>query len=245
IVVLWTTPRSRSTAFERMMIERGDHTVFDEPFSVPYYFSAERRSNRYSERAPDADAATVLDRLVDAAATRPVFVKEMAHHASGLLTPAFLGRFTNTFLVRAPRAALGSFAARWPDLTEEEAGYGRLLEAFRVVQQLGRTPPIVLESDEVTDDPPALVRAWCDAIGIPFIESALRWEPGMQPQWERWHDWYEGVARTTGFVPRPPDAPTPLDERVNAIAARAQPVYDELAAVRLRDGHTSAQEPDV
>lgn len=240
IVVLWTTPRSGSTAFERMMIERGDHTVFDEPFSVRYYFSSERRSDRFSERVADSDAPAVIERLVDAASTGPVFVKEMAYQASGLLTPELLGRFTNTFLVRRPDEALASFAKHWPDLTEEEAGYARLAEAFSVTCELSQQPPIVLEADALTDDPAALVEAWCDAVGIAFRHDALGWQPGMQPQWERWRDWYEGVARTTGFVPRQADRPLPtLDARVGQIAERARPVYDELAAIRLRPADTT------
>lgn len=33
ILALWSAPRSRSTAFQRMMMERGDYTVLHEPFS--------------------------------------------------------------------------------------------------------------------------------------------------------------------------------------------------------------------
>ncbi len=47
ITFLWTVPRSVSTSFERMMMERGDHVVFDEPFSRSYYFGPDRRSARY------------------------------------------------------------------------------------------------------------------------------------------------------------------------------------------------------
>lgn len=246
ITVMWTTPRSRSTAFERMMIERGDHTVFDEPFSARYYFSSEPRSDRFAERVIDSDTnrdtnrggndggGAVLDRLMQAARSRPVFVKEMAYHASGLLTPAFMSRFTNVFLVRRPDAALASFARQWPDLTEEEAGYGRLAEAFRIAAQPGRRAPVVVEADDLADDPPALVEAFCGAVGIGFLESALTWRPGMQPEWERWRDFYDGVAASSGFLPRHSDAAPQLDARLSAIALRAQPVYDELAAVRLR-----------
>ena len=37
IIALWTHPRSISTAFERVMIERGDFNVLHEPFSYLYY----------------------------------------------------------------------------------------------------------------------------------------------------------------------------------------------------------------
>lgn len=233
IIVLWTTPRSRSTAFERMMIERGDHEVFDEPFSARYYFSSEQRSTRFDPELPDSTAAVIVARLLDAAAIRPVFVKDMAYHASGLLTDDLLGELVNTFLVREPRAALASFARKWPDLTEEEAGYERLGEAFAVARRIVDGPPPVLESDDLAREPSAQVREWCDAVGIPFRADALHWQPGMPAQWERWQDWYDGVGRSSGFEPPGPEGPLELDDRVEAIAARARPVYDELAGIRL------------
>jgi hypothetical protein len=233
ILVLWTTPRSRSTAFERMMIERGDHTVFDEPFSARYYFSPERRSSRFEREIPDSTGAAIVRQLRDAAAERPVFVKDMAYHASGLLDAGLLGGLVNTFLVREPRAALASFAKKWPDLTEEEAGYERLGEAFTVARRVCAGAPPVLESDDLARDPDTFVRAWCDAVGIPFVADALTWEPGMPSEWKLWPDWYQGVARSTGFQPPGPEQPVELDDRLEAIARRARPVYDDLVSARL------------
>jgi hypothetical protein len=48
-VALWAVPRSVSTALERVFVERGDFKVFHEPFSVSYYYSPERRSDRFAE----------------------------------------------------------------------------------------------------------------------------------------------------------------------------------------------------
>jgi len=234
IIVLWTTPRSRSTTFERMMVERGDHQVFDEPVSARYYFSSERRSERFDDGLPDSDAESICTSLREAAEQGSVFVKDMAYQASGLLTEDLLGSFVNTFLVREPLAAVSSFARKWPDLTEEEAGYGRLGEAHAVARSLAGSPPPILESDDLATDPPGVISDWCEAVGIDFRPDALSWEPGVIPQWRRWHEWYEGVAESTGFRPPSPDAgPSLEDPRLAAIVDRARPVYGELAAQRL------------
>jgi hypothetical protein len=37
IIALWTHPRSISTAFERVMMERKDFKILHEPFSYLYY----------------------------------------------------------------------------------------------------------------------------------------------------------------------------------------------------------------
>lgn len=230
IRVLWAVPRSASTAFERMMIERGDHVVLDEPFSATYYFSDQRASSRFTRRLPGSAPADVLDDLRRAAAERPVFVKEMAYQALPYLDASDLRSFDNTFLIRDPRRAIPSLARRWPDFTDDEAGYAALLELFR------RAPdPIVVDAADLRADPVVTVRTWCEALGIAFVPGALRWEPGMQPQWTLWRDWYEDVARSAGFLAAEPDEPPAVtDDRVAAAIDAAMPVYEELAACRVR-----------
>ncbi|MEL7210170.1 MAG: hypothetical protein AAGK32_18395, partial [Actinomycetota bacterium] len=186
---------------------------------------------RYETTEPASTGLEIVGRLSDAAETGPVFVKDMAYQATGLLTPELLGRFTNTFLVRDPLAAVASFARKWPDITEEEAGYLALEEAYDAAL-LGSGPrPVVIEADDLAADPPGMVEAWCRAVGIDFLPEALTWEPGMIEQWVRWRDWYEGVAASTGF--RTPSAGPPPelgDARLEAIVERARPVYERLVA---------------
>lgn len=55
ILALWAHPRARSTAFARMMLERGDFLVIDEPFGPYYYFSDERISHRRSDIEPQPE----------------------------------------------------------------------------------------------------------------------------------------------------------------------------------------------
>jgi hypothetical protein len=233
VIVLWTTPRSRSTAFERMMIERGDHTVIDEPFSARYYFSRERRSSRLPLTEPDAGFDAVCSRVLAAARERPVFVKDMAYHVSGVAPERFVPLFVHSFLVREPRAAIASMARRWPDLTEEEAGYQRLGEVYDAVRALGGADPPVIDADDLTRDPRAVVAAWCAAVGIAFLPGALTWAPGMQPQWVRWRDWYEGVARSTGFGVTTAASEVAVASGLEGIAQRALSVYERLAAARI------------
>ncbi len=241
IIVLWTTPRSRSTAFERMMIERGDHTVIDEPFSARYYFSSESRSNRYEPTEPDATGEKVLGDLLREAESGPVFVKDMAYHTTGMMSPELLANFTNTFLVREPTATLSSLARKWPDHTAEEAGFDALGRAFDILVSAGSTPPVI-DGDDLAARPEEVIAAWCEAVGIPFMAEALSWEPGMVPQWIRWQDWYEGVAASTGFVAPTSGAAPDTAQPASAPAAdpvleRAAQVYRRLCGARIGTGH--------
>ena len=71
MLMLWSAPRSRSTAFSRMMIERGDFTAVHEPFSYLAVFGYADISGRQLATAPE-----VIAELRSPATTRQVFIKE-------------------------------------------------------------------------------------------------------------------------------------------------------------------------
>src|SRR3954468_12186241 len=87
-IALWTVPRSISTAFERVFVEREDFKVFHEPFSVSYYYSTERSSDRYAEHEPKEEYRyeKVLAEIL-APHEKPVFFKDMAYYVAGFMTP--------------------------------------------------------------------------------------------------------------------------------------------------------------
>src|SRR5215204_6256403 len=84
-IALWCVPRSLSTAFERVFVERDDFEVLHEPFSASYYYSEERLSDRYRDEEPKAhyNYENVLKDVLKPSDKR-VFLKDMAYHAKGL-----------------------------------------------------------------------------------------------------------------------------------------------------------------
>jgi hypothetical protein len=234
VTFCWTVPRSVSTSFERMVIERGDHVVFDEPYSRSYYFGPEQQSDRYSVRGPEHTAAAVTDELLDAAGRAPVFAKDMAYHALDLVDPAVWSGVRHCFLIRHPAATLRSLASTWPDFTDAEAGWVALGRMADLVESTGR-PLVVIESERLCADPTTVVAAWCEAMGLAFVPDALTWAPGMRPEWELWPEWHASSAAATGFRPLrderelPPGAPSRLHDTL----AAALPVYERLRAHSL------------
>ena len=235
VIALWATPRTASTAFERMMLERGDVTVLNEPWSRFYYYGADGPSTRFDELLPDSDPDAVRARVAAAAEERTTFVKDMAYHPGPHLTAELLAGLRNSFIIRDPARALTSFAKRWPDFTWDEAGYEAQARAFELVAELtGETPPVI-DSDELRAEPEAVVAAWCAAVDLPYLPEAMTWEPGLPPELDLWEDWYDGVAESPGFLP-PSSSPPPdlSDPWVAEAVERAQPLYDRLFEVRLR-----------
>jgi Sulfotransferase domain len=231
VTVLWSVPRSVSTSFERMMSARGDHVVFDEPFSRSYYFGPDRRSSRFTKSLPDSAVEDVVEAIEETARDRPVFVKDMAYQAAPLLGPDLLSRFENCFLVRDPAATLRSLSKHWPDFSDEETGWAHLDEAARIVDSLGEQR-VVIDAELLCRDPARVVSEWCARMDLPYVEEALTWEPGMRPEWELWGEWHDSTASSTGFgdLGDPPPPPTPDEARLHEAYQQALPVYRRLTA---------------
>ncbi len=87
-VALWAVPRSISTAFERVFVERDDFEVLHEPFSASYYYGEDRLSDRFADAEPKAEYS--YERVAEDV-FRPreqrVFLKDMAYHAKKVLSP--------------------------------------------------------------------------------------------------------------------------------------------------------------
>ena len=120
-VALWAVPRSISTAFERVFVERDDFEVLHEHFSASYYYGEDRLSNRYADVEPKAENTyeIVLESIL-APRERRVFVKDMAYHAKGVTSSSFAASFVNTFIIRDPKYVIASMYKMWPDFTLEQ-----------------------------------------------------------------------------------------------------------------------------
>lgn len=243
ILALWSAPRSRSTAFLRMMDERGDRAVLHEPFSQLADFGVSRVGAVGGAGGVEVRSESALITAIRSAAdARPVFFKDTTDfHYPGLLADgAFLRDAVHTFLIRSPGEVIASHYALNRDLRRDDVGIARLSEIHDAVAEAGGRPPVVVDSDDLIADPEATVRAYCAAVGIPFIAEALSWRAKTLPEWGSTLRWHEKTARTTGFVAAPP-RPGALDE----IAASPlltgylefhRPYYEKLRRNRVRVG---------
>lgn len=230
VLALWATPRTVSTAFERMVIERGDHLVLDEPWSRAYYLGPDRRSHRFPLVFPESTYEAVTRSVLALGARERVFVKDMAYQAGPGLDDDALSRITHSFLIRDPRAALRSLLHRWPDATEDEAGHVAQAELFRRVVEVTGSIPAVIDSDVLRADPAGVVGAWCRRVDLDVRQHSLEWEPGMRAEWQLWRNWYENAARSTGFMPPATTADQETEEhpRAAALLRAARPAYEHL-----------------
>lgn len=239
ILALWAHPRARSSAVGRMMCERSDFLVQDEPFARYFYFSDERVSQRRVDVTPKPEDRfdAVLNELLLAAEQQPLFIKDQAYHVAPRADLTFLGHFENTFLIRDPAQSLPSLYARMPDFTLPEAGYAESFKLFQLAKRINGRTPIVVDADDLVDNSELAIKAYCDAAGIPFSRRSLNWESGLPKDMSAdWGGWYTHLEKSRGFARQSnPDYVTVED---NAHLRRAYkfclPYYRQLHEHRLR-----------
>jgi len=241
LLVLWATPRSTSTAFEWMMRMRGDLQCFHEPFGEAWYQGEAPLWPRWtpdSLRTPGLTFDSVREKLKTAAQSGPVFLKDFPHYVEHLWSDEFLSRFEHSFLIRDPAKVLSSLFKHWPDFVIEETGFAQQRRLFdRLRAQRGAAPPVI-DSDDLLEDPRAMVASYCNAVGIPFIAEALSWAPGARDEVSWWDggSFHENLRNSNGLKPQPRGSIdiAAAPDRVREIYATVLPHYRHLYRYRLK-----------
>ncbi len=241
IIALWAVPRSTSTAFEWMMRQRGDLDCLHEPFGEAWYQGEDPlwpRFEKGEKTTPGLTLESTWDDIQARAQKGPVFIKDFPHYINHMWTPDFLARFTHAFLIRDPAKTISSMYDKWPDFDELEVGFPEQRALFDLLTALNDTPPPVFDSDDLLENPHAMVRSFCDAVEIPFMPEALSWEPGADTSDYSWWDggsFHANLRASTGLVPQPrryveiSESP----ERVQRVYRRMKPHYDHLFQHRV------------
>jgi hypothetical protein len=233
LLMLWGTPRSRSTAFFRMMAERGDFTVVHEPFS---YLAEFGYADVAGERV--TSAGDLIGALGSLARRGRVFAKETTgrRYPEVLADQPFLAEGArHSFLIRHPRETIASRYALDPGAGREKFGFESQHEIFTEVRRLGGHAPVVVDSGDLIARPAVIIRAWCAQVGIDFRPDALTWAPADRPEWQPSRRWHADVAASTGFTrgPARPDADVEHDPKLSGYLRHHLPFYEELHARRL------------
>ncbi|WP_087924437.1 sulfotransferase family protein [Streptomyces albireticuli] len=234
ILALWSAPRCRSTAFFRMMIERGDFTTVHEPFAylTEFGFSEVGGVRATEERG-------VLDALRGLAGRGPVFFKNtMDERYPGVLADAgFLARDArHVFLIRHPRETIASYYAIDPGVKLRRIGFETEYELFEAVRRQTGEPPLVIDAHDLMADPEGIIRAFCLRVGIDFRPKALAWRPESRGEWQPSREWHHDVDASSGF--RAPEKDEYVDVEghpvLSGYLAYHLPYYNALRTWRVR-----------
>ena len=174
-----------------------------------------------------------------------MFSKDMAQFTEHLWSGNFLQKFEHSFLIRDPAKVLVSLHRSWiksgndDGFTRNEIGVDEQRRLFDLLcNRLGKTP-VVIDSDDLLEDPATMVEQYCSAIGVPFIASALNWEPGSRSE-VLWYDgddsiWHETLKNSNGLraQPRKTVVIDDLPTRLQDLYREFLPHYQHLHQHRL------------
>lgn len=201
MIALWAHPRSRSTALERVFIERQDFEVFHEPLA---HVAFDKHSAIPSDDL-DCGLPTTYEEvkalLRSARQRRHVFHKDMCYHCLNELKidDEFLLEQQNVFIIREPGRAILSHYAIFSQMPVQSIGHQALYEIFcRVTRLTGKTP-YVINADELARRPEYTVRKLCDHLQLEFLPQSMNWPASCPRQWLPWRSWHQDAALSTGI----------------------------------------------
>lgn len=230
-IVMWSCPRSLSTALLRSWSRRLDTTVIDEPFYGAWLKEQPALHPGTQEllKSLDTDRCAVAHRLREDCKTQLRYEKHITQHVTVPFVKEEMHGVRHAFLIRHPARQLASLARVLTDFPFEASGRPSLSELHSV---FGGGAPI-LDADDLGRDPARALRLLCAALSVDFTESMLTWPQGKHPAEGNWAaDWYQTVHASSCFTP-----PGPLPEvpsHVRAHYERALPIYERLYAQRLQ-----------
>ncbi|XP_077992857.1 uncharacterized protein LOC144446886 [Glandiceps talaboti] len=193
-IILWCIPRTRSTAFELSMALVPSFKVFHEEYGLAEVMGEDRAPGPYSNFPilPHYSFKDVKKRLE---AHHPdkevVFVKDIVSAFARENYDSLPDGYQSTFLIRHPKETYPSFYKLTTSLKErgllqtDAIEFTLTYDSFQPVYDLYNyltkekgQRPVVIDSNELIQNPRDLLQRYCKIMGIPFYESMLKWQPG-------------------------------------------------------------------
>lgn len=211
-IILWAIPRSVSTAFEKAFIQNKSVKVMHEPFSIPYYFGKDKKSNRYSDASTHVALENTFDGVCDSIINDTsdiLFIKDMAYYVDEFID-SDKGRFLlsvceHAFLFRDPKKSIyslfkGSFDEEtgWNSFDETEIGFSSLKKIYDKCLEIGKDP-VVIDSDIFLSNPKMMIQEFCKRYGINYVDEMLKLEKTL-PDWKVWEPWHKVAIESKEFM---------------------------------------------
>lgn len=235
-IAMWSGPRNMSTTMMRSFGARPDTVCVDEPFYAAYLAETGLKHPMMDEifAAQSQDPISVAKDMTAAPGANVFYQKHMTHHMLPTFPRDWMAACESVFLIRHPARVIASYARKMPEVSLEAIGFPQQMSLFTRAEMLQGRTPIVVDSDDILQNPGGILGALCAALGLDWDAAMLTWPSGPRPEDGAWAPhWYDAVWRSTGFAPAPGARPD-VAEGWREIYAAALEIYETLAAHRLR-----------
>ncbi|MDU8910895.1 HAD family hydrolase [Aestuariicoccus sp. MJ-SS9] len=234
-IAMWSGPRNLSTAMMYAFGQRADVHVVDEPFYGPYLRATgldHPMRDAIVKSRPEGTFEVEQSLIGPIPGGKPhAYHKHMCQHIVPGIPRGFMAECVNVFLIRHPARVAASFLKGYPETTAEDLGFRLQAELYDHACALGQTP-VVIDSADIRENPEAMLRQLCDAVGLDWDPAMLSWPLGGHPADGVWAaHWYGAVHRSTGFAGA--EGALPDTTGFEEMVAEVMPFYDRLSAVRL------------
>ena len=197
-IILWTHPRSVSTAFERTVAERSDFKILHEPFSDLFYgFDKKAAAIGYKPQFDfEPSFSNIKDFILKSSnASDKLFIKDMAYHCYDYIKSDFnwLINFKPVFLIRHPEKSIPSHYKLNNKVTSEEIGYDTLFYVYQKYLENG-IEPLIIDAAEFTANPEKVVAKFCDFCSLNPTKNMLNWQKEAPKEWKAWDTWHKDAA---------------------------------------------------
>ncbi len=188
-IFLWTAPRCVSTAFEFSIRTLPNAKVFHEVYNAPYYAENPIDMEEINTSAHISTYAEAEKRLLDTYPGKDiVFAKSLAYTLTGhfdTLLKDGMNEFIHTFLIRDPAKAVASSFRNmsspeaWSKVRQNgDLGFYQLRDLYNFVKEKICPNPVVVDADDLLENPEGMLRAYCKELGIEYKEGMTQWESG-------------------------------------------------------------------
>jgi len=236
-IAMWSGPRNISTAMMRSFENRSDTVVTDEPFYAHYLDKT--GLDHPGKEDVLASQSTNWDNVAnmctgDIPDGKSIwYQKHMAQHNLEGCDLSWIKDVTNCFLIRDPKHVIASYGKRFTVEHDRLLGFVQQAELLEMVEEItGETPPI-LDSKDILMNPEGILSKFCETIGIPFMDTMLKWPAGKRDTDGVWAPhWYNRVEESTGFKPYS-EKEVELDDSLMTIYEKCKLHYDKLWEKRI------------
>ena len=248
-VLLWVPPRSLSTAFTFSISTLPNVQVIYEPFSGPYYTTNLIEEVTMKEKHSYEDA--IIKLLRDYPGKEAVFAKSIALYLRDrfdmLLDDGFKS-FNHSFLIRNPVKVVYSNYKAEPHSFKGYYYHGdidfkEVYNLYCFIRDNLNTSPPIIDADDLLANPESMMKAYCNAVGLKYMEGMTKWDPdGMNiqelaDQFKFNSVWYSSALKSNGIhqtQPVMPVLPEGLPEEVHKAIEDSLVPYNKLYSLRLQ-----------
>lgn len=223
--------------------QRKDMKVMDEPFYAVYLketgFQHPARED-ILKSMPLQEDEVLRNILTVSHNSKHLFVKNMASHFL-VLTPEKYRSFRTVFLIRDPLRIITSYCKVIEFPTAQDVGIQRQAELFRYFQSQDQEIPLVIDSNDILEQPQYHLDRLCRELGITFDPDMLKWPAGPKTYDGVWAPhWYNHVHRSTRFE-KQPSSDDPLPPRLHSLYEESRDAYQFLYKYSLTNPDNAAE----